>query len=191
MVYIITLESLPELGEDFEVAWALQSHDADSDEVVTFYATPCEEPEAQGFPLIGWITVSGLEPVPRIFPRPIQLPRDRTSNLDIIEEDTERDFSIEPFWSNELNQEDSGDECLGMFHDWDQFGGDVADEDWRDGEFDEQSSEGDDSDCGEVELPDDIMENFKDGTFVHKQKQVNLTPEERPVAVSPRGPGSE
>jgi len=191
IVYIITLESLPELGEDFEVAWALQSHDADSDKVVTFYATPCEEPEAQGFPLFGWITVSGLEPVPRIFPRPIQLPRDRTSNLDIIEENIERDFSIEPFWSNELDQEDSGDECLGMFHDWDQFGGDVADEDWRDGECDERSSEGDDSDCGEVELPDDIMENFKDGTFVHKHNQVNLTSEERPVAVSPRGLVSE
>jgi len=189
IVYIITLESLPELGEDFEVAWALQSHDTDSDEVVTFYATPCEEPEAQGFPLIGWITVSGLEPVPRIFPRPMQLPRVRTSNLDIIEENMERDFSIEPFWANDHNQEDSRDQGEGIFHDWDKFGGDDADEDWRHGEFDERSSDGDDSESEEVELPDDIMENFKDGTFVHKHNQVNPTPNERPVALSPRGLG--
>jgi len=178
IVYIITLESLPELGEDFEVAWALQSHNADSDDVVTFYATPCDEPEAQGFPLIGWITVSGLEPVPRLFPRPIQLPRDRTSSLDIIEENLERDFSIEPFWANDHDSEASGDECQGMFPHWDQ-------------DFEEPSSEGEDSDYGEVEFDDDIMENFKDGTFVHKPNQVNSTSDERMETLSPRRLGTE
>lgn len=192
IVYIITLESLPELGEDFEVAWALQSHDTVSDEVVTFYATPCDEPEAQGFPLKGWITISGLEPVPRIFPRPVQLPRDRASNLDIIEENRERDFPIEPFWANNQNEDEPEEENLGIFDDWDEFGGDDEDEDWRDNEFEEPSSEGEDSDYGEVELPDDIMANFQDGHFVHKLNPVeDSVPDEQTEAVSPRGVGNE
>jgi len=190
IVYIITLESLPELGEDFEVAWALQSHDTDSDEVVTFYATPCDEPEAAGFPLKGWITVSGLEPVPRIFPRPVQLPRDRTSTLDIIEENLEQDFPIEPFWANEISPEVSEEQNQNYLRGWDTVGGDDDDEDY--GEYDEQSSEGEDSDYGEVELPDDIMENFKDGTFVHKLTQEdNSREDEQPEVISPRGAGSE
>jgi hypothetical protein len=191
IVYIITLESLPELGEDFEVAWALQSHDTDSDEVVTFYATPCDEPEAAGFPLKGWITVSGVEPVPRIFPRPVQRRRDRTSTLDIIEENMEQDFPIEPFWANDnISPLASEEENLNVFSGWDKFGGDDDNEDFD--EYDEQSSEGDDSDYGEVELPDNIMENFKDGTFVHKVNQEDTQPaDEQPLAVSPRGGGSE
>jgi hypothetical protein len=189
IVYIITLESLPELGEDFEVAWALQSHDTDTDEVVTFYATPCDEPEATGFPLKGWVTVSGVEPVPRIFPRPVQRPRDRTSTLDIIEENLEQDFPIEPYWADEISREASEDVNWNIFNGWDTFGGD-EDEDY--GEYDDKSSEGEDSDYGEVELPDDIMENFKDGTFVHKLNQEDNAPAyEQPVAISPRGAGCE
>jgi len=192
IVYIITLESLPELGEDFEVAWALQSHDTDSDDVVTFYATPCDDPESQGFPLRGWITVSGLNPVPRIFPRPMQLPRDRTSNLDIIEENMERDFIIEPFWTNDYKPDASEKEIQSIFHDWDEFGEDDEDEDWRDLDCEEPSSEGDDSDYGEIELPEDIMANFQDGTFVHKLPQVDTSNlDEPPEIVSPRGVGSD
>jgi len=188
IVYIITLESLPELGEDFEVAWALQSHDTVSDEVVTFYATPCDEPEAQGFPLKGWITISGLEPVPRIFPRPVQLPRDRASNLDIIVENLEQDFPIEPFWAENQNPQNAVDEeDMGMFDDWDEFRDD-EEEVWRDNNYEEPSSEGEDSDYGEVELPDDIMANFQDGHFVHKHNPVdNSVPDERAEAVSPLG----
>jgi len=190
IVYIITLESLPELGEDFEVAWALQSHDTVSDEVVTFYATPCDEPEAQGFPLKGWITISGLEPVPRIFPRPVQLPRDRASNLDIIKENLEQDFPIEPFWAENQNPENAMDE-EDIFYGWDE-NRDDEEEVWRDNNYEEQSSEGEDSDYGEVELPDDIMANFQDGTFVHKHNPVdNSAPDERAEVVSPRSVGND
>jgi len=169
VVYIITLESLPELGDDFEIAWVIQSHDAVSDEAVTFYATPCDDPDSLAFPVKGWIAVSGLEPVPRMFLRPMQLPRGRNSTLDIIEEDQEVDFSIEPFWADEHDPDDSIDEWRGTFADWDEYAGDDLDEELSEG-YSEEPSSGEESDYGEIELPDDIMENFKEGQFVHKQR---------------------
>jgi len=190
VVYIITLESLPDLGEDFEIAWVLQSHNAVSDEAVTFYATPCDDPDSLAFPLKGWIAVSGLEPVPRMFLRPMQHPRGRSSTLDIIEEDEEVDFSIEPFWPHEQDPDESIDEWRGTFADWDEYAGDDLDEEWNDNYSEEPSSEGEESDYGEIELPDDIMENFKEGQFVHKQMGQESSPDDL-RARSPRGEGNE
>lgn len=191
VVYIITLESLPELGEDFEVAWVLQSHNAVSDEAITFYATPCDDPESLAFPIKGWITVSGLEPVPQFFPRPMQHPRGRSSNLEIIEENEEVDFSIEPFWANEDDPDgEFEDDLQGTFDGWDQDQYEYDLEDWDEGGLEEPSSEGEESDYGEIELPDDIMENFQDGHFVHKQKPQESSADDQRVT-SPRGTGNE
>jgi len=190
VVYIITLESLPDLGDDFEIAWVLQSHNAVSDEAVTFYATPCEDPDSLAFPINGWIAVSGFEPVPRIFPRPMQHPRGRTSTLDIIEEEQEVDFSIEPFWAEDHDPEDSVDEWRGTFADWDEYAGDDVDEDSNEGYSEEPSSEGEESDYREIDLPDDIMENFKEGQFVRKQKPQDSSADDL-RAISPRGQGYE
>lgn len=170
IIFVITLDSLTDKGEDFDIAWVLQSHDTTSNEVVTFYAAPCDDPDSLGLPVKGWTAISGLEPLPRVFARPKQQPRDRASTLDIIEEDEEVDFSLDPFWAPDEDQgseEDPGD--LDQFYDWDEIRDDV-DEEYEDGEmgeFEEQSSEGD-SDYGEVELPDDLMANFRDGHFGHK-----------------------
>jgi len=190
VLYIITLDSLPDLGEDFEIAWVLQSHNAISDEAITFYATPCEDPDSLAFPIKGWIAVSGLEPVPRMFPRPIQHPRGRNSTLDIIEEDEEVDFSIEPFWAQDHDPDDSAEEWRGTFADWDEYAGDDLDEGWNENYSEEPSSEGEESDYGEIELPDDIMENFKEGQFVHKLRQQDSSANDL-SAQSPRGAGNE
>jgi len=190
VLYIITLDSLPDLGEDFEIAWVLQSHNAISDEAITFYATPCEDPDSLAFPIKGWIAVSGLEPVPRMFPRPMQDPRGRSSTLDIIEEDEEVDFSIEPFYADDHDSDDSVEEFRGTFADWDEFAGDDLDEDWNDNYSEEPSSEGEDSDYGEIELPDDIMENFEEGQFVRKQRPQDSSADDL-RAGSPRGAGNE
>jgi len=189
VVYIITLESLPDLGDDFEIAWVLQSHNAVSHEAVTFYATPCEDPDSLAFPITGWVPVTGLEPVPRMYPRPWQHPRGRNSTLDIIEEDEEVDFSIEPFWAQDPDAEDSTDEWRGTFADWDEYAGDDLDEEWNEG-YSEEPSSGDESDYGEIELPEDIMENFKEGQFVHKQMPKDSSTDDV-RARSPRGAGHE
>jgi len=188
VLYIITLDSLPDLGEDFEIAWVLQSHNAVSDEAVTFYATPCEDPDSLAFPTKGWIAVSGLEPVPRMFARPMQHPRGRNSTLDIIEEDEEVDFSIEPFWADDDDPEDSNEGWRGTFADWDEYAGDDLDEEEWNENYSEPSEE--ESDFGEIELPDDIMENFKEGQFVHKQKPQDSSANDL-RARSPRGAGNE
>jgi len=190
VVYIITLDSLPDLGENFEIAWVLQSHDAVSDEAVTFYATPCEDPDSVAFPLKGWIAVSGLEPVPRMFPRPMQHPRGRSSTLDIIEEDEEVDFSIEPFWAHDEDNDESNEEWRGTFADWDEYAGDDLDEEWNENYSEEPSSEGEESDYGEIELPDDIMENFEEGQFVHKQRPQDSSANDQRTR-SPRGASNE
>jgi len=190
VVYIITLDCVPDLGEDFEIAWVLQSHNAVSDEAVTFYATPCEDPDSLDFPIRGWIAVSGLEPAPRIFPRPMQHPRGRSSTLDIIEEDEEVEFDIEPFWAEDHDPEDSIEEIRGTFADWDEYAGDDLDEEWNEDYSGELSSEGEESDYGEIEIPDDIMENFKEGQFVHKQRPHDSSANDL-RARSPRGVGNE
>merc|ERR1719289_73871 len=190
VLYIITLDSLPDLGEDFEIAWVLQSHNAISDEAITFYATPCEDPDSLAFPIKGWIAVSGLEPVPRMFPRPIQHPRGRNSTLDIIEEDEEVDFSIEPFYADDHDPDDSNEEWRGTFADWDEYAGDDLDEEWNENYSEVPSSEGEESDYGEIELPDDIMENFKEGQFVHKQRPQDSSANDL-RARSPRGVGND
>merc|ERR1719397_112276 len=55
-----------------------------------------------------------------------------------------------------------------------------------------RSSEGDDSDYGEIDLPEDIMANFLDGTFVHKLTQPDTSIPDQPAeTVSPRAVGSD
>jgi len=157
LVFIITLDSLPDMGEDFELAWVLKSTEA-----VIYYAAPFEEDEEMP-PLKGWVAVEGLLPVPsHLIERPILPPRDRTSNLDIIVEDEERDFSL-PYWEPD-EQEIPGSivetDTFDPFFGWDN--------DYGEDDSGGYSSEQDDSD--EIELPTDLMDNFKDGMFNHKLK---------------------
>jgi len=159
LVFIITLDSLPDMGEDFELAWVLKSPDA-----VIFYAAPLEEDEELP-PLMGWVALEGLEPAPSlIIERPVQPPRDRASNLDIIVEDEERDFSL-PYWEPD-DMKIPGSvvemEPYDPFFGWDNNYDDSGSGDY--------SSEQDDSD--EIELPTDLMDNFKDGIF-NKRTRTN------------------
>jgi len=191
-LFIITLDSIKDKGEDFDVAWVLQSHDVQSHRVVSFYAAPCDDPESLGLPAKGWTTLSGLEPVPRVYARPKQQPRDRASTLDIIEEGKEREFSLEPFWPDEEETLPSEDDAnRDQFDDWDEIREVLEQEYDGDGdmeEFDEFSSEGD-SDY-DLELPEDLMENFRDGQFGHKPKAENETtfsPDRQREVFYPRG----
>jgi len=156
-VFIITLDSLPDMGEDFELAWVLKSPDA-----VVFYAAPFEEDEEMP-PLKGWVAIEGLQPAPsHIIERPVQPPRDRTSNLDIIVEDEERDFSL-PYWEPDEYEVPGSvveTDTFDPFFGWDNNFGDDDSGDY--------SSEQDDSD--EIELPTDLMDNFKDGIFGHRPR---------------------
>jgi len=157
LVFIITLDSLPDMGEDFELAWVLKSPDA-----VIFYAAPLDEDEEVP-PFKGWVALEGLEPAPSvIIERPVQTPRDRTSNLDIIVEDEERDFSL-PYWEPDdikapgsVVETDTFDPFFG----WDNH--------YDDDDSGDYSSEQDDSD--EIELPTDLMDKFKDGIFNHRTR---------------------
>lgn len=176
-LFIITLDTIAEKGEDSDVAWVLQSHNVQSHQVVSFYAAPCDDPESLSLPAKGWTALSGLEPVPRVYARPKQQPRDRASNLGIIDEDKERDFSLEPFWAPEEDILLSDEEVdMDQFNDWDEIREELAqayegDGDMED-EFEDLSSEGD-SDYGDLDLPEDLMENFRDGQFGHKPKADN------------------
>jgi len=166
--FVVTLDSndsLSALGEHFEIAWVLKSHNA-----VSYYAAPYEE-DSETPPLKGWIALAGLLPVPcYIVERPCQPPRDRTSKLDIIVEDEEREFLI-PSWEPDYEMSGSviEDETFDPFYGWDNnCGGDEYDSPWQGSDSGEDSSDLDDSD--EVELPADLMANFKNGIFGHKPK---------------------
>jgi len=166
--FVVTLDSndsLSALGEHFEIAWVLKSHNA-----VSYYAAPYEE-DSETPPLKGWIALAGLLPVPcYLVERPCQPPRDRTSKLDIIVEDEEREFLI-PSWEPDYEMGGSviEDETFDPFYGWDNnCGDDEYDSPWQGSDSGEDSSDLDDSD--EVELPADLMVNFKNGIFGHKPK---------------------
>jgi len=146
LVFIITQDSLPEKGEDFEVAWVLKSPDA-----VIFYAAPSLEEDEEMPPLKGWVALEGLEPAPSlIIERPVQHPRECVSNLDIIVEDEEREFSL-PYWEPDDQKVPGSVDEMEPYDTW--IG-------WDSGQ--------DDSD--EIELPTDLMDNFKDGIFNHRTR---------------------
>jgi len=190
-LFIITLDSIADRGEGFDVAWVLQSHDVESHRVVSFYAAPCDDPESLGLPAKGWTAISGIEPVPKVYARPKQEPRDRASTLDVIEEGKEKEFSLEPFWPDEEEILPSEDEAnRDQFCDWDEIRGVLEHEYEVDvqEESDELSSE-DDSDY-DLELPDDLMDNYRDGHFGHKPKpedEIKFSPDRQRELYYPRG----
>jgi hypothetical protein len=135
-IYIVTLDSFADKGEDFEVAWVLQSHNVETHRVISFYVAPCNDPESLSLPAKGWTVISGVEPVPKVFARPKVKPRDPASKLGIIEEDKERDFSLEPFWvpqEDRLPSEDGAD--MYQLYDWDEIREDIGQEQEDDGEM--------------------------------------------------------
>lgn len=167
-IFIITLDSQPGMGEELE--WVIQSHDAISDKVVTYYSAPVYDFEK--LPFKGWSIVSGIEPPPRISERPkirsrFQVPK--MASLGIIGEDDEREFSVDPFVACDLPVTGTGE--LGYSHP-------EADDDdpflsWFDN-YKENNEDGEQDEA--IELPEGLMGAFKDGQFTDLSEMGRVTP---------------